>query len=267
MFTKRSYAILLRYLYLLRGSATRVVPLFAWGVLDIVLWGFITRYFRGFVSTGVRLVPLLLGAVLFWDFFTRVMQGLTTTFLEDVWSRNFLNLFASPISISEYLTGLVSVTLLSSLVGLLAMVLLASLWFGLSFLVYGMMLVPFVLILVLFGIGVGIFACALVLRLGPASEWFVWPIPAVLSPFVGVFYPTATLPVWMQAIAHLLPASYVFDGMRTVVNHGTVGTTELAISGVLAIAYVLLGSWTFSRVFSYSVRTGLIARYSAESVE
>lgn len=266
MFTKRAFAIVLRYLYLLRGSTTRLVPLFAWGVIDIVLWGFITKYFTQFVSAEVRLVPLLLGAVLFWDFFTRVMQGLTTTFLEDVWSRNFLNLFASPLSIPEYLTGLVASTMLSSTLGLTVMVLLASIGFGLSFLSYGVMLIPFVLILVLLGVAFGIFACALVLRLGPASEWFVWPIPAILAPFAGVFYPVSTLPVWMQVVSRLLPASYVFDGMRAVVSHGVVDATQLLIAAGLAIAYVLLASWTFSRVFSFAVRTGLIARYSAESV-
>jgi ABC-2 type transport system permease protein len=128
------------------------------------------------------------------------------------------------------------------------------------------MLIPFVLILVLLGVSFGIFACALVLRLGPASEWFVWPIPAILAPFAGVFYPVSTLPAWMQVVSRLLPASYVFDGMRAVVNQGVVDTTQLLIAAGLAIAYVLLASWTFSRVFSFAVRTGLIARYSAESV-
>ena len=42
-------------------------------------------------------VPALLGAVLLWDFLTRVMQGVTMAFFEDVWSRNFLNLFATPL--------------------------------------------------------------------------------------------------------------------------------------------------------------------------
>ena len=45
--------------------------------------------------------------MLLWDFFSRVMHGVTTAFFEDVWSRNFLNFFASPLTISEYLAGLV----------------------------------------------------------------------------------------------------------------------------------------------------------------
>lgn len=266
MKVRRSLAILLRYGYLLRGSTTRVVPLFAWSVIDIVLWGFITKYFGTFVSGEVRLVPMLLGAVLFWDFFTRIMHGLTTTFLEDVWSRNFLNLFASPISVSEYLGGLILTTLLTSTVGLIAMILFATLGFGLPMLVYGSMLIPFILILVLFGISFGLFACALVLRLGPASEWFVWPIPAILAPFAGVFYPTETLPGWMQWVSRLLPASYIFDGMREVVRHGSMDPTSLLLPAAIAAGYIALAWYTFSRVFRLAVRTGLIARYSAESV-
>ena len=39
----RVAAIVLRQIYLLRGSPQRVLPLFAWVAIDIVLWGFITR--------------------------------------------------------------------------------------------------------------------------------------------------------------------------------------------------------------------------------
>ena len=39
----RVLAVVLRQLYLMRGSLARVVPLFAWVAIDIVLWGFITR--------------------------------------------------------------------------------------------------------------------------------------------------------------------------------------------------------------------------------
>src|SRR5689334_2402125 len=98
----RIAAIVLRQLYLLRGSPARVLPLFIWVVIDVVLWGFITRYLNAISASGFNFVPALLGAVLLWDFFCRVMYGVTTAFFEDVWSRNFLNLFATPLSIREY---------------------------------------------------------------------------------------------------------------------------------------------------------------------
>ncbi|MCY1017262.1 ABC transporter permease [Pyxidicoccus sp. MSG2] len=263
----RAYAIALRHFYLLRGSVARFLPLFAWVAIDMVLWGFMSRYLNSVAAApGHDFVHTLLGAVLLWDFFTRVMQGVTMVFFEDVWSRNFLNVFATPLSISEYIGGLVLSSIATSVVGLAVMLLLASTVFGLSFAAYGVMFVPFLLVLFLFGIAIGIFGCAVVLRLGPASEWFVWPIPALISPFAGVFYPLATLPAWMQVVAKFLPPSYVFEGMRTLVSGGAFSGTALVWGGGLAVVQIVLASAFFSRVHRYAVRTGLIARYSAESV-
>jgi ABC-2 type transport system permease protein len=262
----RAYAIALRHFYLLKGSVARFLPLFAWVAIDMVLWGFMSRYLNTVSAPVLDFVHTLLGAVLLWDFFTRVMQGVTMVFFEDVWSRNFLNVFATPLSISEYVGGLVLSTIATSAVGLLVMLVLASTVFGLSFAAYGAMFVPFLLVLFLFGVAIGIFGCALVLRLGPASEWFVWPIPALISPFAGVFYPLDTLPAWMQAVSRVLPPSYVFEGMRTLVAGGPVSGSALLWGGGLAVVQILLASAFFSRVHRHAVRTGLIARYSAESV-
>jgi ABC-2 type transport system permease protein len=259
-------AIVLRQCYLMRSSPTRVLPILAWVAIDIVLWGFISRYLNSVTSRGINFVASLLGAVLFWDFFSRVMQGVSMAFLEDVWSRNFINIFASPLLISEYLTGLVLTAIVTSAVGLMVMLALATTIFGLSFLSLGLLLVPFLLVLFLFGIALGILASALVLRLGPASEWLVWPIPALLSPFVGVFYPLSTLPAWMRGIGHLLPPSYVFENMRSVVaGHGFSGR-GLTLAVVLALLDILLATWLFTGIYRYAVRSGLLARYSAESV-
>jgi ABC-2 type transport system permease protein len=266
MRASRVLAIVLRQLYLMRGSPARVLPMFAWVAIDIVLWGFISRYLNSVANATFDFVPALLGAVLLWDFFSRVMQGVTTTFLEDVWSRNFLNLFATPLSISEYVAGLVVSSVATSSIGLVVMLVLASAAFGLSFLSYGLLLIPFLLVLFLFGIALGIFASAVVLRLGPASEWFIWPMPALISPFAGVFYPVATLPAWMQGIAHALPPSYVFEGMRAMVGGGEFSGASLFVGAALALLYIGLAYGFFARVHRQAVRTGLIARYSAETV-
>jgi len=250
----------------MRGSPARVLPLFAWVAIDVVLWGFITRYFNTVVSSGFNFVPTLLGAVLLWDFCIRVMQGVTTAFLEDVWSRNFLNIFATPLSIAEYVTGLVLTSIATSCVGLIVMLVLATTVFGLSLFDYGLMLFLFLLVLFLFGIALGIVCSAMVLRFGPASEWFVWPIPAIISPFVGVFYPLSVLPEWMQYFSHLLSPSYVFEGMRMIISGGTAPKTMLLCGGSLAVMYILIACWVFARVYRHAVRTGLIARYSAETL-
>jgi len=263
---RRVWAIVSRQLYLYRGSPQRVLPMFAWVVIDILLWGFITRYLNQVSHAGFNFVPALLGAVLLWDFLTRVMQGVTMAFFEDVWSRNFLNFFATPLTTAEYLAGLVSTASATSLVGLLAMMVFARAAFGLSFLVYGVALAPFLVVLFAAGVALGIAGAGLVLRLGPASEWLIWPIPTLVSPFAGVFYPVSVMPGWMQAIARALPPAYVFEGMRAVVAGHPAPLDRLAIGGALALVDLALAWLFFAAVHRYAVRSGLIARYSAESV-
>ncbi|MET0406451.1 MAG: ABC transporter permease [Cystobacter sp.] len=262
----RIAAIVLRQVYLLRGSPARILPLFIWVAIDVVLWGFITRYLNTVTASGINFVTSLLGTVLLWNFLTRVMQGVTMAFFEDVWSRNFLNLFATPLSTSEYISGLVLSSIATSSIGLLVMLLVAGAAFGLSLFTYGLLLLPFLLVLFLFGIALGVFGSAVVLRLGPAAEWLIWPIPAMVSPFACVFYPRSALPDWMQLVSHLFPPSYVFESMRTIVAGGGISGTALLQGVGLALVCLLLACAFFAYVYRDSVRTGRIARYSAESV-
>jgi len=262
----RIAAIVVRQYYLLSGSPARIVPLFAWVAIDVVLWGFITRFLDRVSAARLDFVATLLGAVLLWDYLTRVMHGVTMAFFEDVWSRNFLNYFATPLTIAEYVIGLVTTSIATSLVGLLVMIAVAHAAFGLSLAVYGAALAGFLAILFVFGIALGILGTAIVLRLGPAAEWLIWPIPALLTPFAAVFYPLSTLPGWMQAIGRALPPSYVFEAARAVAQGSRPSLTDLATGGALAVTGLIGAGWLFTRVYRRAARTGLLARYSAESV-
>src|SRR3989344_749767 len=103
----RIYAVFLRQFYLIRDNPTRFFQMFVWITVDIILWGFMSRYITGVASTEFSFLPAVLGAVILWDFLIRVMQGVTMAFMEDTWSRNILNMFASPMTISEYIAGFV----------------------------------------------------------------------------------------------------------------------------------------------------------------
>ena len=168
--------------------------------------------------------------------------------------------------LSWVLFPLVLAAIGASSLSLVVMIVFARVAFGLSFLTYGVALAPFVGVLFLTGIAMGVAAAGLVLRLGPASEWLIWPIPMIVSPFAGVFYPVAVLPGWMRAIAAILPPSYVFEGMRAVVAGQPAPWMALFGGAALALAYLVLACLFFATVYKIAIRTGLIARYSAESV-
>lgn len=256
----RVYGVMLRQYFLLRNSPARVLGLFLWVAIDILIWGYFSRYLQTMGSPDPGFVPAFLGSLLLWDFFTRVVQGVSTAFLEDVWSRNFSNTFSTPLTVGEYLLGLILTAILTSLVGLGAMLLVAGAVFGLSWAAYGLVLVPFLLTLYLFGLAIGILASAMLLRAGPAVEWLVWMMPAMLCPFGAVFYPVAILPRWMQAVAWVLPPAWVFEGMRSAAV-----TPSLLTGGLgLALGYLALSVAVFHKVYRDALRSGAVARQAAE---
>ena len=264
MSAQRVGAIVLRQLYLLRGSWSRVVPMFAWVTVNMVMWGFTSRYLDTLTSNGHGFLPVLLGATLLWNYFDRVLHGVTTAFFEDVWSRNFVNLFASPLSVPEYVTGLVISALLTSSISLAMMVLIGTCAFGLTLGGDVLALAGFFGVLLGFGVALGVVGCSMVLRLGPAGEWLVWPIPALLSPFVCVFYPLSTLPPWMQAVGRCLPPTYVFENLRSLMHGTGWSASDLVLAIVLAVGFVAAASALFGRVFASCLADGSLARYSAE---
>ena len=62
--------------------------------------------------------------------------------------------------------------------------------------------------------------------------------------------------------------SWVFEALRALVSGGAgaVSWPALGLAALLAVADIVVAGLVFSRVYRYAVRTGLVARYSAESV-
>jgi len=58
----------------------------------------------------------------------------------------------------------------------------------------------------------------------------------------------------------------VFEAMRAVIAGRPYPAAALWAGVALAALYVLLASWLFTHIYRYAVRSGLLARYSAESV-
>jgi len=265
----RIFAIFVRQLFLYKGNPTRLASIFLWLVIDIVQWGFITKYLGTFGQATFGFVTVILGAIILWEFMARVQQGIMMAFLEDIWTQNFINFFASPLKVREYLGGLIITSFASSIVGFLAMVAIAGPVFGYNVMTVGLMLLPFMAILLIFGIAMGVFVSGVVFRLGPSAEWLGWPIPLVLSLFAGVYYPISTLPVALQIIAKAIPPSYVFESLRAILVTGTFPSalvSNLLIGTALSIAYLLIASRFFVVIYRKNLKNGNIARFNAEAL-
>jgi len=265
----RVYAIFLRQVFLIRSNPTRLATIFLWVVIDAVQWGFISKYLESLGQSTFSYTTVILGAIILWEFVIRTQHGLMRGFLEDIWAQNFINFFASPLEIREYLGGLVIASVVTSLVGFGIMVVIAGVAFGYNIFRIGLFLLPFVTILFVFGIAMGVFVSAIVFRLGPSGEWLGWPVPMVLSIFAGVYYPISTLPGVLQVVARVMPPCYVFESMRAILSEGSFSNdlyVNLLIGSSLAVISLLIAYKFFIIIYRHNLKTGAIARFNAEAL-
>lgn len=269
MSMSRIAAIFLRQLFLFKSNPTRLASIFVWILIDVVQWGFITKYLGSLGQDTFSYITVILGAIILWEFMSRIQQGIMMSFLEDIWTQNFINFFASPLRVKEYLGGLVLTSITTGIAGFLAMIVIAGTMFGYNIFRIGALLMPFMCILLVFGIAMGVFVSAMIFRLGPSAEWLGWPIPLVLSLFAGVFYPISTLPDTLRFVSYLIPPSYVFESMRTVIVSGMFPENllfHLLIGAALAVVYLVCTCFFFVHIYHNNLQSGNIARFNAESL-
>lgn len=260
--SSRIGALLLRYLYLYRRSAARLMGILFWPVMDLLVWGFLTSYLEKLAAPSA--VVYLLGAVVFWDIFYSAQQAITLSITEEIWARNILNIFVAPVRTWELLvaTSLIGVFRATVSAGILAI--LARIFYGFPLFAIGLPLVPFYFSLLLFGWAMGIFTMALVLRFGQAAEALIWGIPFLIQPVSAVFYPLAVLPPWLQAIAKALPSTHVFEGMRSALQTGHVDTGTLVAAVGLNVVYLGAAAAFFGWMLGRVREKGYLSRLGME---
>jgi ABC-2 type transport system permease protein len=256
----RVYGIFLRNVYLYKRSLPRLMEIFYWPLLDLFLWGFITIYLSRFGQQLPTFVGYFLGALILWDILFRSQLGISISFLEDIWARNFLNLFVSPLTPMEYVFALMIVSVLKILAAGTIMALLAWAFYSFNIFVLGLALIPFVLNLIMLGWAIGIFTTSLILRFGQQAEILAWGIAFLFQPISGVFYPVSVLPKFLRTAALFNPASYVFEGMREIVGRGGIPWGKLAWAFGINAIYLLAAFFVFCLVLKAVKRKGLLAR-------
>jgi len=237
----RIAALFMRHIYLYRRSLPRLMEVVYWPLLDLLVWGFITVYLAQFRQNLPGFVTFFIGALILWDILFRSQQGISVSFLEDVWAKNLLNLFASPLSYVEYIFALMLVSVVKLITVATIMAVLAWIIYSFNIFLIGISLIPFILNLVVMGWAIGILTTALILRFGQEAEVLAWALGFLFMPVSAVFYPVSVLPLFLKTLAHIVPASYVFEGMRGVISSGVF---PLSCSGLLVST--LFTSWRLS---------------------
>jgi len=197
----RVWAMMLRYLYILRSSWPRTLELLYWPTLQVLIWGFMSQFFAQNSSYVARAFGVLLGAVMLWDLMFRSQLGLSISFLEEMWSRNLGHLFATPLRAYEWIISLLAMSVIRVMIGIVPAALLAIPLYHYSIFAMGLPLLAFVGALMAMGWALGLAICGLILRHGMGAESLAWTVIFALSPVSCVYYPVSILPVWLQPVA------------------------------------------------------------------
>ena len=223
------------------NSFPRVLDLIYWPTVQIFLWGFISKFFTLNSDYYSNTVGVILTAAVLYDFLFRASISFNKMFLEEIWSRNFTNLFIAPIKISEIIAALTFTAILRTLIGLVPAVLIAVPLFGVSILKLGIPLIFLLISLYLFGITLGLLVTSGLLRFGPSFENIAWASLFFLAPLGCIYYPIDILPNILLIIAKGLPLVHVFEEMRSILMNNSVNYYNILKSISISVIYFIFG--------------------------
>ena len=254
----RIYGLFLRHFYLITRSFPRILDLIYWPSIQITLWGFISNFFAAHSTYYSGAVGVILSCAILYDFLFRTSIGFNMLFLEEIWSRNFTNLFIAPMKISEIIISLVLTALIRALIGLIPAILLTSPLFGISLLKLGLPLAFLFLSLYLFGITLGLLVSAGLLRFGPSFENIAWSTMFLIAPFGCIYYPVDILPNFFQKIAYSMPLVYIFEEARSILIDQKVDLANIYYAFMLNIFYLTVAISLFYYSFNQARKKGTL---------
>jgi len=235
------YALSLRHIYLIKSSFPRILDLIYWPSIQIFLWGFISKFFTLNSTYFDNTVGIILTAAILYDFLFRSSISYNMMFLEEIWSRNFTNLFIAPIKINEIIVSLTLTAIIRTLIGLVPAALLAIPLFKVSIFSIGIPLIFLLISLYIFGVTLGLLVTAGLIRFGPSFESIAWASLFFLAPLGCIYYPIEILPNWLQLVAKCLPLVHIFEEMRNILINDTVNYFSILKSIIISLFYFIFG--------------------------
>lgn len=246
----RIIGVFFRYFYVTKKGLHQLSDLFYWPLVDILIWG-LTCYW---IETQGHLGSLrltLLTALIFWQIVWRGSLDISTSLLLEFWQRNLMNLFSTPLKISEWISGMLLLGICKLIITIAFSALVVYLFFAVNLFAVGWALIPFALCLLLFGWAVSFLGSSLIIYWGHRVEMIAWMSAWIFSPFSAIFYPVEVLPLWAQKISWCLPTTYIFEAMRSVLAQGTFPLSYVWISLGLNLIFLtfslLIFRWTFEK--------------------
>jgi ABC-2 type transport system permease protein len=257
---KASYAFIERNFFLSRRY-------WGWEVAFLVYSaaGALSISFIGAQAGDPRLLLTLMVGAIFWNYLSVVFSWIAETIAIERWEGTLEYTMMAPVRRSTHLLGCVAYAMVYGLIHTAAILVAMVVFFPSLSVGHAnvLTLVTFMLLGSFSFVGIAMLAAILPLLYVERGAQMTFVIQSVLLLVSGVYYPITVLPGWMQAIAHVSPATYALEGVRRgLIDGAPVGDLVGDIWPLVVMGVVLIpiGLWAFGRAERYAKRTGKLKR-------
>lgn len=256
MSIRRIWGVFLRYFYYF-SKLDNLSEVFYWPMIDIFLWGITSVWIQNIQTDVPDIALMIMTGLVFWQIIWRSNYEITINILQEFWNRNLVNLFSTPLKLSEWMSATMLVGIVKMIITLLFSSLLVYLLYSLNIYEVGFAIVPYLGLLTLSGWLMGYLSGSIMIYFGQRFQMLAWMTPFIFAPFSAVFYPVSALPDWGQWIAHCLPTTYVFEGMRGILAGNPFSYSLAGMSLLLNVVYLAGSMILFKIMFEKSRQKGL----------
>jgi ABC-2 type transport system permease protein len=261
MSIKRIFAVVIRHLYMWPRSMERLMGSFGWPILELIIWGLTMSYFQKNLANSASLLTIILGALIMWQIIARSETETSVVFLDEIWNKNLINIFSSPLTKGEFLVSMIILDLIKMFFTISSLSLIGFFFYKFNLIQTFGYYFPFLLLnLFITGWAVGFFVVGMILRFGYKVQELAWAVVLIVQPFSCVYYPISALPLWARKVALFFPSSHLFEEMRNILSKNPVDMNNLLISFILNIIYLGLSIWFFSAMFEKAREHGRLVK-------
>lgn len=252
-----------RYLLLFFHDTNVKISTFYWPFLDIVLWGFLGSWIQSTqVNSTVNYQAIALLCIVLWQITARSAQFLFRCFLEELWTRNLVNMFSLPISLPEWIASLIIYSGVMSLITAVFCMLLMVVLYSMPFWHICFTALLFAPPLFISGIWIGMICLQSLAYFGKRADEIGWVLSWFFAPFSGAFYPLEVLPAWAQTVSAWLPMGYAIDGMRHYLMTQEIPWKSIFIAYAMSMLYAGIATLIFAWLFNRAKQRGLVRLFN-----
>lgn len=252
----RIKALWLRHLYPLRRDLDLLSDMIYWPLVDTLLWGITGQWLDQTSGVGSIMISLVL-SLIFWNLLWRAQSEVSRNLIDEIWNNNLVNLFSTPLTLNEWVVGVVGLSVAKTAVTLSALSAVVLGLYQVNIVTLGWWLPVLAGLTMMTGWVLGFVSAGIVIRFGPKVQTIVWTLPGILLPLSAIYFPLSQLPAFIQPISRIIPSTYVFETMRSLASGGGVNLYYLATSLILNLIGLIGAIWFFKKSFRSSLDQGL----------